>query len=630
MTVFALLFLACSAPQEHVSEPVVSITAKPKMHESLQAGITLQKDPSDGKGTVWLEENGNRVDFGTATAGRPGSWTIVYQAGPLGISKGGSVFLQSSPFWGWSTPQILNPNRPGFTEINAPENLEVSAETVYENLLRITMINRDLKADEKIVIHYRGLADRYSEDNERLWIAVDGNGDNIREVITESPIINVSPGPLTGFVISVSSVIAPTERAKINIAAIDAKGNAVDLEGAALELDCPGLDIPKIVHLGKNGALEISAKATNEGIYFLKAKGPMGIVTQSNVFIVSKDLPNISWGDLHGHTQLSDGTGTPDDYFWYARNVAGLDYVGITDHDHWGIQFLDSTPNLWEQTRLAVEKAHDPGNFVALLGYEWTSWLYGHRHVLYFGDPSDPDFEIFSTMSPKAATPKDLWKALSGLNAISVPHHPAGGPIGIDWSYQGPRDLEPVFEISSVHGHSEDPYLPGGIYSGVDGNYVKDHLDTFPGFIGGSDSHDGHPGLAFIAAGRSGLMGVINAPNTRDGLKAALTSRRVYATNGSRMILFATLGKNPMGSDVSPGTQDLTVLAATGQLLEAIDIVRSGKIETIDTSPETSALITLTLEDLIVGEYVYVRARGQGGALAWSSPFYVVANEQTP
>jgi len=33
---------------------------------------------------------------------------------------------------------------------------------------------------------------------------------------------------------------------------------------------------------------------------------------------------------------LSDGTGTPEDYFAYARDVAALDVIALTDHDHWG------------------------------------------------------------------------------------------------------------------------------------------------------------------------------------------------------------------------------------------------------------------------------------------------------
>ena len=39
------------------------------------------------------------------------------------------------------------------------------------------------------------------------------------------------------------------------------------------------------------------------------------------------------WGDVHGHSAISDGKGSPGDYFTYARDVARLDFVVLTDHD---------------------------------------------------------------------------------------------------------------------------------------------------------------------------------------------------------------------------------------------------------------------------------------------------------
>ena len=41
----------------------------------------------------------------------------------------------------------------------------------------------------------------------------------------------------------------------------------------------------------------------------------------------------IYWGDMHGHTAISDGKGSLDDYFIHARDVAKLDFVVVSDHD---------------------------------------------------------------------------------------------------------------------------------------------------------------------------------------------------------------------------------------------------------------------------------------------------------
>ena len=60
----------------------------------------------------------------------------------------------------------------------------------------------------------------------------------------------------------------------------------------------------------------ISRSKSRECIASWGAAGDM--VSESNPLVVREAVPRILWGDLHGHSQLSDGTGTLDDYFWYA------------------------------------------------------------------------------------------------------------------------------------------------------------------------------------------------------------------------------------------------------------------------------------------------------------------------
>ena len=69
------------------------------------------RNPADGAGRAWLAEGG------PAVAGSRGRWRIEFEAGPLGVAEGGAVYLQVSPFWGWSTPQIEDPRASGFTRV---------------------------------------------------------------------------------------------------------------------------------------------------------------------------------------------------------------------------------------------------------------------------------------------------------------------------------------------------------------------------------------------------------------------------------------------------------------------------------------------------------------------------------
>jgi len=42
----------------------------------------------------------------------------------------------------------------------------------------------------------------------------------------------------------------------------------------------------------------------------------------------------VFFGNLHSHTSYSDGTGTPEEAYRHARDVARLDFLAITEHNH--------------------------------------------------------------------------------------------------------------------------------------------------------------------------------------------------------------------------------------------------------------------------------------------------------
>lgn len=46
---------------------------------------------------------------------------------------------------------------------------------------------------------------------------------------------------------------------------------------------------------------------------------------------------NLYYGELHGHTNLSDGGPSIDDYFTSCRDRAKLDFAAVADHTHGGV-----------------------------------------------------------------------------------------------------------------------------------------------------------------------------------------------------------------------------------------------------------------------------------------------------
>ncbi len=605
-----------------------------EMVEELRADQAAERHPSDGGGRAWLEldEDGGGD---RAIAGRRGSFSILYEAGEHGISEDGVIGLQVSPFWGWSTPQVRAPQASGYTTVEhagpgEPGGLTLDAETWGDQLLGITVKGRALEPGERIRIHYGAgaagaRADRFAEDAARLWITVDGDGDGVRGLLEDSPSVTMEPADAAGLVLALPGTLPVGASGRLTIAAVDGQGNAGPrVDGPVrLEVIPPGLGLPPRVELGTGARLTLPFTAEAEGLYKVRAIGPDGLLGQSNPLLVSDGVPRVLFGDVHGHTAFTDGTGSPEDYFAYARDVAGLDFAAITDHDHWGMRFLDAQPALWDRLCEAVRQHHRPERFVALHAYEWTSWIHGHRHVLFFDDRP----QLYSSMDPRYEDPRDLWEALSGQRAITIAHHSGGGPIPTDWTVPPDPALEPVVEVASVHGVSEALDAPGAIYSAVPGNFVRDALDRgyTLGIIGSGDSHDGHPGLTHLASGQGGLVAVLDVEHTREGLHEAFRTRRTYATNGARTLLFTTVDGQPMGSVIEPSPRSTVVIFTVGDApLEAVELVRSGAvIERLPGAGEPLLQVSLELEDLEAGEYLYVRVLQGNGGLAISSPFFV-------
>lgn len=629
--------LETSAPDPEPSDP-----RQPRhdLMASLREDLERPRHPSDGGGEAWLVEGGEGL-----VARGPGRFRLRFRAGSHGIAVGGALYLQVSPFWGWSDPQVQNPEAPGYTRVSTPApGVELSPALVDQQLLGITIGGRALAAGEEVEIVYgagtsRARVDRFAEEGSRFWIAVDGDGDGVRKILADSPAVDVGPGRPAGLWSTLPSTARPGERVRLTLAVLDPLGNAgIELEGEIRLRFVEGEEhvsgLPETLQLepGEKGVASLELRAESPGVVRIVAEGPGGLRGESNPLQISERGTRVLWGDLQNHSNLSDGTGSVRDQFSYARNVAALDVYSLTDHDHWGLLFLDQNPWLWEEIRSAVREHHEPGRFVALLGFEWTHWVYGHRHVLYFGDEG----EVLSSVDPATDTPQELWAALRGRRALTLAHHSAGGPIATDWSVAPDPELEPITEIVSVHGSSEALDSPSVIYRPVRGNFVRDALlrGYRLGFLGSSDGHDGHPGLGHLASPSGGLAAILSEEATRDGVYEALRQRRVYATNGPRILLRASFAGFPMGSEVPLGRRGpipdlpadtLLVQALAPGELEAIEVIRGPDVVLqVACEGERRCTFVHPFPDLRSGDFLYIRAVQRDGGAAWSSPFFFV------
>lgn len=615
---------------EEKQRPAAGAHARPELVEALRSDLANERHPSDGGGKATVSGPPS------VEAGGLGRWTIHYEAGEHGVAVGGQVFLQVSPFWEWSTPQTIDPDGRGYTTVESDaEGVHLEARTLDEQLLGVEISGRALAPGESIRIAYGAgsagaRADRFAEQESRFWIAVDGDGDGVREFLLESPTVDVTAGPAEQLVATLPATLRPGEEGWLTLAVLDAAGNAGTSFSGEITFGetSEAVRLPQRVRFAPQdaGRKRISLRVDAQGLVRIEATGPDGLEAISNPMRVSADAPRVLFGDLHGHSSLSDGTGTPEAYYDYARHVAALDFVSLTDHDHWGIPFLDGQPAFRERIARATQAAHAPPAFVALHGYEWTSWIFGHRHVVYFGTEGP----IYSSLDDASDTPQELWERLRGHPALTFSHHSAGGPIATDWTVRPDPELEPLTEVASVHGNSEAADAPAPIHRAIEGNWVRDALDRGYrlGFVGSGDSHDGHPGLTHLASGWGGLAAVFSETNSRDALRSALRARRTYATNGPRILLETRLDGRAMGETVAAtelGDEVRLVVDAVGTgALASVDVVRSGVVAaSIEPEDRAEVLLAYPVRSLRPGEYLYVRVIQRDGGAAWSSPYFI-------
>jgi hypothetical protein len=611
--------------------PVGSPNAQPELEAMLREDAMAPRHASDGGGRAWLDP----VDGAppVARAGQPGRFPLAYEAGPEGIAEGGTLFLQIPPYWGWSTPQVEAPDALGFTRVSTEvEGLELRAATVAEGLLAVELVGRGLQEGGRIALDYGAgpagaRADRFAERGSRFYFAVDGDGDGVRAWIDAFPEVDVAAGPPAQLVAFLPSTARPGEPVRLRLAVLDAQGSTGVAAEGAFEIEASeAIQVAASVPVGSDGRGSTELRADEPGVVRLTVRGPGGLEAETNPMLVSADANRILWADLHGHSRNSDGTGTADDYYVYAREVAALDVAALTDHDHWGIPFLDEEPEVWEHLQDVAARHHEPGAFVTLVGYEWTSWVYGHRHVLHFGERA----ALRSSLDEATDTPDELWAALRGEDALTFAHHSAGLPVATDWSFTPDPVLEPITEIASVHGSSESRDTPEPVRGGIDGNFVRDVLGRGVrlGFVGSGDSHDGHPGLVQLASGTGGLAAILDAEPTREGILGALRTRRSYATNGPRIVLGTRLDGERMGSVLPAGVERrLEVRVVAPSELAAVELVTADGVVTRTPVDGRAAAGSYEVPPLPPGSFLYVRVLQEDGGAAWSSPYFFEAEE---
>ncbi|MEO7651575.1 MAG: hypothetical protein ABIZ80_14005, partial [Bryobacteraceae bacterium] len=325
------------------------------------------------------------------------------------------------------------------------------------------------------------------------------------------------------------------------------------------------------------------------------------------------------WGDLHRHTDISEDGGIVDgslmDAMRYSLDVAGLDFLGITDHT----RYLPRRYNLWRIQQIA-DLLYQPGTFSPMHAYErsqYTPW--GHRNVIHANRNYTPVPGSYDLGDP-GVSPFGLFAALRGKKAMSIPHTSAWGNKQVSWEYNDP-DIERIVEIyqglRSTYEYNGAPDPAGReIYEKDSQYFVRNALERKLklGFIASSDHRSTH--MSFAAVYAKGI--------DRDSVFEGLQARRTFAAT-DKILLDFSIGKHLMGEEITvEGTPEMAVMVEGTSSVAQVDIIKNGKI--VYTTNPGQRSVRFTFRDAeYKGEdaYYYARVIQSDKNMAWASPIWV-------
>ena len=352
------------------------------------------------------------------------------------------------------------------------------------------------------------------------------------------------------------------------------------------------------------------------------------------------------FGQLHSHTQYSDGSGSLEGALDYVKNLpesANVDFVAFTDHSN----YFDSknNPNVeaalydtslvndsdsshsWAtyKNTVAAFNAANVGKMVAIAGFEMT-WSGGPGHINTFNTPGIVSRNN-TTLNNKTkdAGLQAYYKLLSqteGVDSISQFNHP-GTTFGnfIDFGYWDAVVDTRMYMVEV--GNGEGQIGAGGYYPSYEQYIMALDKGWHVAPTNNQDNHKGRWGNANDARDV-----ILTDDFTEDGIYAALRARRMYATEDKNLELDYTVNGYMMGSiidvpeklnfEISFNDPDRTDSIAKVEL-----VVNSGKVAYTWDSAADLAKGSVSVELAPEYTYYFVRVTEGDGDLAVTAPVWV-------
>ena len=265
------------------------------------------------------------------------------------------------------------------------------------------------------------------------------------------------------------------------------------------------------------------------------------------------------FGQLHSHTNISDGTGSIEDAYKYAKETAGVDFLAVTDHSN----SLDNDKEAsmedgsmspeWVNAHNVAEKYTDE-NFLGVYAYEMT-WSNGIGHINTFNTPGFESRNKSGLTNNDSNALQNYYNKLKEFPAsLSQLNHP-GKTFGDfnDFSLYD-EQIDSLVTMIEV-GNGEGAVRGSGYFPSYD--YYTRALDK-GWHVAPTNNQDNHKGKWGNA--NSARTVILAEDLSEENLYDALRNMRTYSTEDENLSIVYTLNDEIMGSIIDkPDTVNIKV-----------------------------------------------------------------------
>lgn len=529
------------------------------------------------------------------TASFPTTVHLRYTAGIYGVDENGGVRLAWRTVSDWEQPQFNDPTAFGYTTVqtNAKIKMEISRspfQRPFHNSILIKVRDGNLFPGETIDIILGDTrqgspgirAQSFVETEHEFKFLVDPFNVGTFRQVPESAYVSVVNGPANEVQMVAPSTVKCGEAFACTVRVLDEWGNPCKNFEGDISVTNPETNEERILHLTRENKgflrFEDNVFLTPATYQYSVRCGDFSCLSNPTLVSAEDEEYHLYWGDMHGQTSFTVGTGSMDEYYSFAEGPAALDFTGWQGND------FEVTKEKWDAVRDRTEAYNKEGKFLTYLGYEWSgNFPGGGDHNVWFLHDTDEFYpsSYWSTDHDYAPDKRcdrypvnKLFDTFRGREDVLIIPHIGGRPANLDY-YD--KEFTRNIEIHSHHGTFE--------WFAHDAMARKLKVS----FVASSDDHTCRPGLSYALQNtgqegnafdvKSGLMGVYAKELTKEAIWEAIKARRVYAVTFDRIILDVRVNGARMGEEIKTSTAPIISVKAHGDVpFDHVDVFRGNTL----------------------------------------------------